>query len=393
MKRFLYGISVLFLLVPLLWQAAPVLGETEDAALSLSAPSALLMEAESGQVIYEKNADEQRSPASITKIMTLLLIFDELEKGNLTLEEEVTTSAHAKSMGGSQVFLEEGEKQTVETLIKCIVIASGNDAAVAMAEHIAGSESEFVARMNTRARELGMENTKFQDCCGLTDSVEHYTTARDVAVMSRELIEKYPEVLKYSSIWMEDITHVTAKGSKPFTLTNTNKMISGYDGCVGLKTGSTSVAKYCVSAVAERDGLTLIAVVMGAPDHKVRFADASSMLNYGFGVCSVYVDDNDEQLKPLPVRHGKEDVVSLIYEDKFRYLDCDGQKISDVEKYIDLPEEVEAPVRKGETAGRAVFSVNGEQIGSTAILYAEDIGKAGFADYLGKAVGYFLEAV
>lgn len=393
MKRFLYGISVLFLLVPLLWQAAPVLGETEDAALSLSAPSALLMEAESGQVIYEKNADEQRSPASITKIMTLLLIFDELEKGNLTLEEEVTTSAHAKSMGGSQVFLEEGEKQTVETLIKCIVIASGNDAAVAMAEHIAGSESEFVARMNTRARELGMENTKFQDCCGLTDSVEHYTTARDVAVMSRELIEKYPEVLKYSSIWMEDITHVTAKGSKPFTLTNTNKMISGYDGCVGLKTGSTSVAKYCVSAVAERDGLTLIAVVMGAPDHKVRFADASSMLNYGFGVCSVYVDDNDEQLKPLPVRHGKEDMVSLIYEDKFRYLDCDGQKISDVEKYIDLPEEVEAPVRKGETAGRAVFSVNGEQIGSTAILYAEDIGKAGFADYLGKAVGYFLEAV
>lgn len=393
MKRFLYGISVLFLLVPLLWQAAPVLGETEDAALSLSAPSALLMEAESGQVIYEKNADEQRSPASITKIMTLLLIFDELEKGNLTLEEEVTTSAYAKSMGGSQVFLEEGEKQTVETLIKCIVIASGNDAAVAMAEHIAGSESEFVARMNTRARELGMENTKFQDCCGLTDSVEHYTTARDVAVMSRELIEKYPEVLKYSSIWMEDITHVTAKGSKPFTLTNTNKMISGYDGCVGLKTGSTSVAKYCVSAVAERDGLTLIAVVMGAPDHKVRFADASSMLNYGFGVCSVYVDDNDEQLKPLPVRHGKEDMVSLIYEDKFRYLDCDGQKISDVEKYIDLPEEVEAPVRKGETAGRAVFSVNGEQIGSTAILYAEDIGKAGFADYLGKAVGYFLEAV
>lgn len=164
------------------------------------------MEASTGQVIYEQNADEQRSPASITKIMTLLLIFDELENGNLTMEEEVTTSAYAKSMGGSQVFLEEGEKQTVETLIKCIVIASGNDAAVAMAEHIAGTESEFVARMNERAAGLGMENTKFEDCCGLTDSAGHYTTARDVAVVSRELIERYPKILEYSSIWMEDIT-------------------------------------------------------------------------------------------------------------------------------------------------------------------------------------------
>ena len=289
MKRFFCLFCIFFLSVPVLTSPILVYGENAEnkvqeqgAALSVSAPGTLLMEAESGQVIYEKGADEQRSPASITKIMTLLLIFDELESQSITLDEEVTVSAHAKSMGGSQVFLEEGEKQTVETMIKCIVIASGNDAAVAMAEHIAGTESEFVARMNRRAEELGMENTKFEDCCGLTDSKGHYTTARDVAVMSRELIVKYPQILEYSSIWMEDITHVTAKGSKPFTLVNTNKMISSYDGCVGLKTGSTSAAKYCVSAVAERDGLTLIAVVMGAPDHKVRFADASAMLNYGF---------------------------------------------------------------------------------------------------------------
>ena len=352
----------------------------------MEAPSAILMEASTGEILYEKNADEQRSPASITKIMTLLLIFEELEKGNLTMEEEVTTSAYAKSMGGSQVFLEEGEKQTVETMIKCIVVASGNDAAVAMAEHIAGTESEFVARMNARAAELGMENTKFEDCCGLTDSAGHYTSARDVAIVSRELIQRFPKVLEYSSIWMEDITHVTAQGTKPFTLTNTNKLISSYDGCVGLKTGSTSVAKYCVSAVAQRDGITLIAVVMGAPDHKVRFADASAMLNYGFGKCSLYVDENKEELAPLPVTQGKEKEVPVAFETEFRYLDCSGQKISDVEKYIELPEEVQAPVRKGETAGRAVYSRNGEEIGSTAIIYTADVESADFLDYLEEAL-------
>ena len=389
MKRFLYGICAFFVLLTAFCPAVPVVAEPEQnqeqetqgqegqsGSLALSSPSALLMEASTGQVIYEQNADEQRSPASITKIMTLLLIFEELEKGNLTMEEEVTTSAYAKSMGGSQVFLEEGEKQTVETMIKCIVVASGNDAAVAMAEHIAGTESEFVARMNARAAELGMENTKFEDCCGLTDSAGHYTSARDVAIVSRELIQRFPKVLEYSSIWMEDITHVTAQGTKPFTLTNTNKLISR----------STSVAKYCVSAVAQRDGITLIAVVMGAPDHKVRFADASAMLNYGFGKCSLYVDENKEELAPLPVTQGKEKEVPVAFETEFRYLDCSGQKISDVEKYIELPEEVQAPVRKGETAGRAVYSRNGEEIGSTAIIYTADVESADFLDYLEEAL-------
>ena len=392
MKRFLCGICAFFLFLTVLWPAESVRADPETdaqsqtAALSLSSPSALLMEASTGQVIYEQNADEQRSPASITKIMTLLLIFDELENGNLTMDEEVTTSAYAKSMGGSQVFLEEGEKQTVETLIKCIVIASGNDAAVAMAEHIAGTESEFVARMNERAAGLGMENTKFEDCCGLTDSAGHYTTARDVAVVSRELIGRYPKILEYSSIWMEDITHVTAQGTKPFTLTNTNKLISSYDGCVGLKTGSTSVAKYCVSAVARRDGITLIAVVMGAPDHKVRFADATAMLNYGFGKCSLYVDENKEALEPVEVIQGKEKEAPVNFENEFRYLDCSGQKLSGVEKYIELPEEVRAPVRKGETAGRAVYSRNGEEIGSVAIVYTADVEEADFIDYLEEAL-------
>ena len=214
----------------------------------ITSPHGVLMEASTGQIIYEKDMDARVKPASITKIMTLLLIFDELEKGTLHMEDQVVTSAYAKSMGGSQVFLEEGEKQSVETMIKCIVIASGNDASVAMAEHIAGSEGEFVRRMNERAAGLGMENTHFEDCCGLTESDNHYTSAHDVAIMSRELVIRYPKVLEYSSVWMENITHETDKGASEFGLTNTNKLIRSYDGCVGLKTGSTSVAKYCVSA-------------------------------------------------------------------------------------------------------------------------------------------------
>lgn len=267
----------------------------------ITAPHAVLMEASTGRIIYEKDMDTRVKPASITKIMTLILIFDELEKGSLHMEDEAVTSAYARSMGGSQVFLEEGEKQTVETLIKCIVIASGNDASVVMAEHIAGSEGEFVKRMNARAADLGMENTNFEDCCGLTESDNHYTSAHDVALMSRELVTKYPKILEYSSVWMENITHVTNKGTSEFGLTNTNKLVRGYDGCVGLKTGSTSVAKYCVSAVARRNGITLISVVMTAPDYKVRFKDAATMLNLGFGSCRLYVDENKKLSAKVPV--------------------------------------------------------------------------------------------
>lgn len=232
-----------------------------DPAVQITAPSAVLMEASTGQVIYEKGADEKRSPASVTKVMTLILIFDALESGKINLTDEVVTSAHAKSMGGSQVFLEEGEVQTVETLIKCIVIASGNDASVAMAEYIAGSEEEFVRMMNERALGLGMNNTHFVDCCGLTESPEHLTTARDIAVMSRELINRYPQIHNYSTIWMENITHVTKQGTKEFGLSNTNKLLKMATNfnVTGLKTGSTSIAKYCLSATAEKDGVRLIA--------------------------------------------------------------------------------------------------------------------------------------
>lgn len=364
----------------------------ENPDLAISSPSAVLMEVSTGTILYEKDAHEARSPASITKIMTLLLIFQELEAGNITLDEMVTTSAHAKSMGGSQVYLEEGEQQTVETLIKCIVVASGNDASVAMAEHISGSEEEFVSRMNQEAERLGLENTHFEDCCGLTESTGHYTTAADVAVMSRQLVERYPQVLEYSSIWMENITHETRQGTTEFGLTNTNKMVRTYDGCVGLKTGSTSVAKYCVSSVAQRDGMTMLAVIMAAPDPKTRFADAAVLLNYGFGSCSLYVDEDTAPGAPAEVKGGVEEEVSWEYEEPFRYLDTGGAALDAVEKELEI-RQVKAPVKKGDVVGKAVYRLNGQEIGSVRLISSQEVRKAGYGDALKKAAGYLIAGV
>lgn len=359
------------------------------AATEITAPSAILLEASTGQVIYEKNATERRSPASITKIMTLLLIFETLSEGKVSLQDEVVTSAHAKSMGGSQVFLEEGETQTLETMIKCIVIASGNDASVAVAEHIAGSEADFVEKMNAKATELGMVDTHFEDCCGLTDSDSHYTTAKDVAIMSRELTVKYPEVFTYTRIWMEDITHVTRRGSSTFTLSSTNKLLKWYQWTTGLKTGSTAKAKFCISATASKDGMDLIAVIMGAPDPKERFHDAEKLLNYGFSVSNLYVDENKEPLPQMRVEGGVEESVSLHYAEEFRYLDVTGRDLSAVEKELKLPESVKAPVTEGKTAGQAVYRIGGEEIGRVAVLYDVSVEKAGFGDYFKKVLGIY----
>lgn len=359
------------------------------AATEITAPSAILLEASTGQVIYEKNATERRSPASITKIMTLLLIFEALSEGKVSLQDEVVTSAHAKSMGGSQVFLEEGETQTLETMIKCIVIASGNDASVAVAEHIAGSEADFVEKMNAKATELGMVDTHFEDCCGLTDSDSHYTTAKDVAIMSRELTIKYPEVFTYTRIWMEDITHVTRRGSSTFTLSSTNKLLKWYQWTTGLKTGSTAKAKFCISATASKDGMDLIAVIMGAPDPKERFHDAEKLLNYGFSVSNLYVDENKEPLPQMRVEGGVEESVSLHYAEEFRYLDVTGRDLSAVEKELKLPESVKAPVTEGKTAGQAVYRIGGEEIGRVAVLYDASVEKAGFGDYFKKVLGIY----
>jgi len=356
--------------------------------VEIESPAACLMELTTGKILYEKEADTKRSPASVTKIMTTLLIMEAIKSGKITLQDEVVTSAHAKSMGGSQVFLEEGEKQTVDTLLKCILVASGNDASVAMAEYIGGSEEAFVQKMNERAAALGMENTHFVDCCGLTDSDDHYTTPRDIAIMSRELLLNFPQVEQYTTIWMEDITHVTAKGSSAFGLTNTNKLLRSYDGCIGLKTGSTGKAKFCVSAAAKRGDITLISVIMAGPDSKIRFANAATLLNYGFGICRIYKDEEMPAAGEIKVTGGKKRNIACTYRENFSYLDTEGIDFSQIERKQIKEEMLAAPVQKGAKAGQ--YFLNGKQIGSVDILAAEEVPRAGFTDYFMEGVDAFL---
>jgi len=341
-------------------------------------------------VIYELNATDRRSPASITKIMTLLLLYEQMEAGNVKLDDDVITSEYASSMGGSQVFLAANEVQTLETMLKCIVVSSGNDASVAVAEHIAGSEEAFVAMMNEKAAELGMADTHFEDCCGLSDSDNHYTSAKDVAIMSRELITKYPGIYDYTKIWMEDITHTTSQGTSQFTLSSTNKLLKQYQYTTGLKTGSTSKAMYCISATARKDDIDLIAVIMGAPDNVVRFQEAVTLLNYGFSVSNVFVDENKETLPELAIEGGVVETVPLTYAGEFRYLDITGSSMDNVEKTIELPESAQAPVELGDEAGKAVYRLNGTEIGNVSILYGEGVAKAVYKDYLLKVFGLFL---
>lgn len=369
---------------PVIPVSVPV--NTNIQAVCVHAPSAILMEASTGKILFEKEADEKRSPASVTKIMTLLLIFDALKDGKIKMTDQVTTSAYAKSMGGSQVFLEEGEVQTVETLIKCIVIASGNDASVAMAEYISGTEEAFVDAMNKRAEGLGMMNTHFTDCCGLTEDPDHLTTARDIAIMSRELINCYPEIHNYSTIWMENITHVTRQGTKEFGLANTNKLLkmAAYFQVTGLKTGSTSRAKYCLSATAQKDGVRLIAVIMAAPDYKARFSDARNLLSFGYATCRLYEDKEKMPLPQMSVAGGVKDLVPLQVEGTFSWLSTEGEDLGKIEKKLELAEKLEAPVALGTRAGVIAYYFNGKKLGELPVTAAEAVERAGYRDHLQK---------
>lgn len=342
----------------------------------ISAKSYVLMEASSGKIIKSQNETQKLSPASITKIMTLILIFDEIHSGKLKLSDVATTSAYAKSMGGSQVFLEEGEQQTVETLIKCIIIASGNDASVTMAEHISGSEEQFVKRMNKRAKKLKMNDTNFKDCCGLTDSDEHYTSAKDVAIMSRELITKYPEILKYSTIWMEPFTHKTDKGEKEFMLSNTNKLLKTNKYVKGLKTGSTSKAKYCVSTVATKDNVTMIAVIMAASDYKARFQMAEQLIKYGFSNCKVY-KDNDNKKISINILNGEKEKIS-VKNDGFSYVDTNNKDLSKVRKKVFFNKKNTAPIDKGQVVGNVKYYIGSKMIGESKIRAVEKVEKANY---------------
>ncbi|WMJ88103.1 D-alanyl-D-alanine carboxypeptidase family protein [Anaerocolumna sp. MB42-C2] len=389
MKRFGALLICILLLMNSLF-GIKVYAAPEDNQMNITSTSAVLIEGSTGSVIYEKNKDEKLKPASITKIMTLLLIFEALDSGKIKLTDEVPVSEYAASMGGSQVYLEPYETQTVDTMIKCISIASANDASVAMAELIAGSEEEFVARMNARAKELGMLNTHFVNCCGL-DVDNHYSTAYDVALMSRELIMKYPQISNYSTVWMDTIIHTTKKGQSEFGLTNTNKLIKHYNGITGLKTGSTSLAKYCLSATARRNGMDLIAVIMAAPETKVRFAEASKMLDYGFANCSIYRDANKElKIVPIPVKKGVSDGVNYRVNDEFSYLCLKGTNPADITKEIAINETVTAPVKENDKVGEITYKLGGSKIGSVDIVAAESVEKAKFKDYFLQVISKLL---
>lgn len=341
--------------------------------LALESPSVILMEPSTGQVLYEKNADEQRHPASVTKVMTLLLAFEQIGAGKMAMTDIVTVSAHAASMGGSQCFFEAGETQTVEDMIKCIIIASGNDAAVAMGEHIAGSEEAFVGLMNEKAAELGMVNTNFANACGL-DADGHLTTARDIAIMSRELTTRYPEIFNYSTIWMDTITHVTARGASEFGLSNTNKLLKTYPYCTGLKTGYTSEAGFSISATASRDGVNLIAVVMGAATKEIRNSEVCKLFDYGFANCRLYQDDTVLNAGTLvPVTGGKEEMVTCVPEQNtFTYLLTRDQVPELINKEVNYS-ELTAPIQQGDVIGETVYYYDGQRVGAVPLLAGNDV--------------------
>ncbi len=331
---------------------------------SLDCKSAVLMEASTGKILYEKNADEALPPASVTKIMTLLLVIEAVDNGKIKLTDMVSVSENAASMGGSQVYLKVGEEMSVEEMIKCVVIASANDCAVALAEFLFGSEEAFVAEMNNRAKELGMNHTSFENTNGLDDTVtNHVISARDIAIMSRELI-KHELILKYSSIWMDTIRN----GS--FGLTNTNRLVRFYSGANGLKTGSTAKAKFCISATAKRDGMQLIAVIMAAPNRDIRNNAAKTLLDFGFANYGVYNMPSGD-LDPIPARGGELDICKLEFSDVNLILE--KEKISKITTRTEIPEAINCPVTKGDKVGRIVLEYNGELIGETDIIAAESI--------------------
>ena len=355
-------------IIALLWvlTAIPAVSAAEqDEQLDISAPSAILMHP-SGKVLYEKDSAQRMAPASVTKIMTLLLTMEAIDSGHIAYDDIVTASAHAASMTGSGIWLEEGEQFTVDEMIKCVAVASANDCSVALAEYIAGSEPAFVAMMNERALELGMYNTNFVNCCGL-EAEGHYTTAADVAIMSCELI-KHEKIFDYTTIWMDTIR------DGEFGLTNTNKLIKTYDGMKGLKTGYTSQAKYCLSAVAEREGMELIAVVLGGETSESRNKDISAMLNYGFAVYSQVEISPDKPLMPVTVELGEQNsvAVKLLYEDP---TVIEKKDIPLLEKNLEIAESVKAPVKNGDEIGTFSVNVDGKLFLKVPVVAAEDVEK------------------
>jgi len=375
------AIPALFLVCTMILPSLALTPETAD-PLALEAVSAILIEARTGQVLYEKNADERLPPASVTKIMTILLVMEAIDSAKITLTDMVSVSEDAASMGGSQVYLKVGEQMSVEDMLKSVIIASANDCAYALAEFISGSEDAFVARMNERAAELGMTNTVFENTNGLDDAtVNHMTTARDISLMSAELIVKHPTVLTYSSIWMDSIR------DGAFGLTNTNRLIRFYSGANGLKTGSTSKAKFCISATAKRDDMQLIAVIMASPTRDMRNEAAKKLLDWGFAKYSFFVSESG-MCGDVRVLGGISDIVPTVTGEFTAVVGKGDEK--KIERNIVLPEDVAAPVRAGDVVGEVEYLLGGEIIGKCDILASEEVGKISYFGIFEKLIKKFL---
>lgn len=339
------------------------------AELELHSKSACLMEASTGRILYEINADERLEPASVTKIMSLILVFEAMDEGKFDLDTPVSGSEHACSMGGSQIWLEQGETMSVNEMLKAVIVASANDCTVALGELVAGSEESFVSLMNERAEQLGMENTHFVNCTGLPVE-NHYTTARDIAIMTREL-HKHKKVYDYTKIWMDTLR------DGEFGISNTNKLIRFYNGATGMKTGYTSSALYCMSATAERDGMGLIAAVMKAETSDKRFADAKKLLEYGFANYSIY-KPQEMELGSIKVLGGKQNSVGI--ESELCEILIEKGRKNKVEVRVDLEESVQAPVEKNTKVGNVYFSVEGKEIASFPVVTSEKVEKITFFD-------------
>lgn len=363
---------------------SPARAAPAQAGLNLSCASCLLMEKETGTVLLEDNAHEKLEPASVTKIMTLLLVMEAVDSGRIGLEDPVTVSAYAAGMGGSQVYLEEGEQMSVSEMIKCVTVVSGNDCSVALAEHLAGSEGAFVARMNQRARELGMADTTFLNCTGLP-AQGHLTSAYDIALMSRELILNHPKIRDYTTIWMDSIRN------GEFGLTNTNHLVRFYQGTTGLKTGYTSSAKYCMSATAERDGMELIAVVMKSPTVNQRFEDAKALLNYGFAGFALAPVYPDAPLAPVDVLLGTQGQVQPRLERDCRLLVRRGEEAR-ISTRLTMARDVEAPVEQGQTLGKLEVYVGDELRDTVPVLAAQQVDRLSVPGIFGRMLRRLLMA-
>lgn len=385
MKTGLAALVTALLLLPGIAQADELPMKAE-APITLTSPSAILCEASTGQVIFEKNADERRPVASVNKVMTILLTLEAVDEGRVSLEDQVTVSPRAASMGGSQAFLDAGERYKLSELLKTVIVASANDSAVALAEHLAGTEESFVQLMNTRAEELGLTNTHYANCTGLP-AQEHYTTARDVAKLSAQL-DLHPIYYRYSTIWMDEIKH---RGGRVTSLTNTNRLIRFYPGCDGYKTGSTNEARYCVSATAKKEGMRLIAVVLGTPAGQTRFDEARAMLEYGFANVQLVTPIAQGQALDMtvPVRLGGRDEVSVLSGGTCSLLERRGEKNA-LSLEAALVEKVNAPVYAGDVLGEIRVKRGDEVVAVVPAVAGEDVQLPGMVDALIRIRDHFM---